>query len=166
MEDYILLNHRAVTSGFVDLIDVEIFSGDDIVQNIIADAHAHEVPVIASNHHFHETPIKQTLLNIFKKMDFLGADILKIAVMPTSRRDVIRLLSATENASRFSRKPIITMSMGGTGLISRLCGEVFGSALTFGAVGKVSAPGQINAEDLRSVLNLIHQNLPEDTQEK
>ena len=56
--------------------------------------------------------------------------------------------------------------MGGTGLISRLCGEVFGSALTFGAVGKVSAPGQINAEDLRSVLNLIHQNLPEDTQEK
>ena len=58
------------------------------------------------------------------------------------------------------------MSMGGTGLISRLCGEVFGSALTFGAVGKVSAPGQINAEDLRSVLNLIHQNLPEDTQEK
>ena len=166
MEDYILLNHRAVTSGLVDLIDVEIFSGDDIVQNIIADAHAHEVPVIASNHHFHETPIEQTLLNIFKKMDFLGADILKIAVMPTSRRDVIRLLSATENASRFSRKPIITMSMGGTGLISRLCGEVFGSALTFGAVGKVSAPGQINAEDLRSVLNLIHQNLPEDTQEK
>ena len=166
MEDYILLNHRAVTSGLVDLIDVEIFSGDDIVQNIIADAHAHEVPVIASNHHFHETPIEQTLLNIFKKMDFLGADILKIAVMPTSRRDVIRLLSATENASRFSRKPIITMSMGGTGLISRLGGEVFGSALTFGAVGKVSAPGQINAEDLRSVLNLIHQNLPEDTQEK
>lgn len=166
MEDYILLNHRAVTSGLVDLIDVEIFSGDDIVQNIIADAHAHEVPVIASNHYFHETPIEQTLLNIFKKMDFLGADILKIAVMPTSRRDVIRLLSATENASRFSRKPIITMSMGGTGLISRLCGEVFGSALTFGAVGKVSAPGQINAEDLRSVLNLIHQNLPEDTQEK
>ncbi|WP_432629080.1 type I 3-dehydroquinate dehydratase [Brotaphodocola sp.] len=166
MDDYILLNHRAVASGLVDLIDVEIFSGDDVVQKIIADAHAHQIPVIASNHHFHETPVERTLMNIFKKMDFLGADILKIAVMPTSRRDVLRLLYATETTSQLSEKPIITMSMGGTGLISRLCGEVFGSALTFGAVGKASAPGQINAEDLRSVLNLIHQNLPTDTQEK
>ena len=159
MEDYTILNHRAVTSGLIDLIDVEIFSGDDVVQAIIQDAHAHQIPVIASNHHFHETPEEETLLNIFRKMNFLGADILKIAVMPSSRRDVLRLLSATETASRFSEKPIITMSMSGTGLISRLCGEVFGSALTFGAVGKTSAPGQISASELKAVLNLIHENL-------
>ena len=47
----------------------------------------------------------------------------------------------------------------GTGLISRLCGEVFGSALTFGAVGKASAPGQMNAADLNTVLNLIHESM-------
>jgi 3-dehydroquinate dehydratase-1 len=58
---------------------------------------------------------------------------------------------ATDHADR----PIITMSMAGTGLISRLCGEVFGSAATFGAVGKVSAPGQMNAKDLDTVLKLI-----------
>ena len=46
-----------------------------------------------------------------------------------------------------------------TGLISRLCGEVFGSALTFGAVGKASAPGQMNAEDLNKILTLIHKSL-------
>jgi 3-dehydroquinate dehydratase-1 len=51
------------------------------------------------------------------------------------------------------------MSMAGTGLISRLCGEVFGSSCTFGAVGKVSAPGQMNAVDLDTVLNLIHNGL-------
>lgn len=45
------------------------------------------------------------------------------------------------------------------GLISRLCGEVFGSALTFGAVGKASAPGQMNAADLNTVLNLIHESM-------
>lgn len=161
MEDYLLLNHRAITSALVNLIDVEIFSGDDVVQKLIPEAHAHQIPVIASNHHFHETPDEETLLNIFKKMDFLGADILKIAVMPTSRRDVLRLLSATETVSHFSEKPVITMSMSGTGLISRLCGEVFGSALTFGAVGKASAPGQIHVEDLKMVLNLIHENLTE-----
>ncbi|MCR4745048.1 MAG: type I 3-dehydroquinate dehydratase, partial [Lachnospiraceae bacterium] len=37
-----------------------------------------------------------------------------------------------------------------------LCGESFGSAATFGAVGKVSAPGQMDAEGLDTVLNLIH----------
>ena len=40
----------------------------------------------------------------------------------------------------------------------RLCGEAFGSALTFGSVGAASAPGQINAEDLREILALIHAN--------
>ena len=50
-------------------------------------------------------------------------------------------------------------SMAGTGLISRLCGEVFGSALTFGAVGKASAPGQMNASDLREILTLIDKSI-------
>lgn len=70
------------------------------------------------------------------------------------------LLSATEEmATDYADRPIITMSMAGTGLISRLCGEVFGSSCTFGAVGKVSAPGQMNAVDLDTVLNLIHNGL-------
>ena len=89
----------------------------------------------------------------------MGADILKIAVMPQSRKDVLTLLSATEEMDRRTTKPLITMSMGPVGMISRLCGEVFGSALTFGAVGKVSAPGQIGAKDLSHVLNLIHQSM-------
>ena len=38
---------------------------------------------------------------------------------------------------------IITMSMTVAGVISRLCDEVFSSAMTFGMVGLVSAPGQI-----------------------
>ena len=80
--------------------------------------------------------------------------------MPQSKKDVLTLLSATEEmASEYADRPIITMSMAGTGLISRLCGEVFGSALTFGAVGKASAPGQMNAEDLNKILTLIHKSL-------
>lgn len=77
-----------------------------------------------------------------------------------TKKDVLTLLSATEEmASEYADRPIITMSMAGTGLISRLCGEVFGSALTFGAVGKASAPGQMNAEDLNKILTLIHKSL-------
>ena len=93
-------------------------------------------------------------------MQQMGADIPKIAVMPQNRKDVLTLLLATEEmTAEYADRPIITMSMSGTGLISRLCGEVFGSSCTFGAVGKVSAPGQMNAEDLDTVLELIHKGL-------
>ena len=93
-------------------------------------------------------------------MQDLGADIPKIAVMPQSKADVLTLLSATEEmATNFADRPIITMSMAATGLISRLCGEVFGSAATFGAVGKASAPGQMNAKDLETILSLLHASL-------
>ena len=78
--------------------------------------------------------------------------------MPACRADVITLLDATQEADEAIGKPIITISMSGTGLVSRLSGESFGSALTFGAVGKVSAPGQMNAEDLRLILELIHKS--------
>lgn len=37
-------------------------------------------------------------------------------------------------------------------MISRLCGEVFGSALTFGTVGKALPPDRSTAKDLASVL--------------
>ena len=40
------------------------------------------------------------------------------------------------------------MSMGKLGVISRICGEVFGSAVTFGTAGKASAPGQLPANQL------------------
>ena len=41
-------------------------------------------------------------------------------------------------------------------MISRLSGEAFGSAMTFGAVGQVSAPGQIPVERLRNALQILH----------
>ena len=83
----------------------------------------------------------------------------KIAVMPHSKKDVLTLLAATAEASERLTVPVITMSMGGQGLVSRLSGEVFGSCLTFGALRSASAPGQIDAEDLKRVLEVIHQAL-------
>ena len=127
---------------------------------VVETAHANGVKVIASNHDFHKTPAKEEIVSRLRKMQELGADIPKIAVMPQNKKDVLTLLTATEEmASEYADRPIITMSMSGTGVISRLCGEVFGSALTFGAVGKVSAPGQMGIEDLTTVLGLLHKSL-------
>ena len=73
---------------------------------------------------------------------------------------MLTLLAATEEMfSNYADGPIITMSMSGIGSISRLCGEVFGSALTFGAAGQTSAPGQMDVKDLAEGLALIHRGL-------
>ena len=157
---YVELNQNAAKTGLVDLVDVEAFTGDDVVKAVVETAHANGVKVIASNHDFHKTPAKEEIVSRLRKMQDLGADIPKIAVMPQNKKDVLTLLAATEEMAReYADRPIITMSMSGTGVISRLCGEVFGSALTFGAVGKVSAPGQMGIGDLTTVLGLLHKSL-------
>ena len=159
-EAYKKLNIAAAESGCVDLVDVEAFTGDEVVKEIIEAVHQHGVKVVASNHDFDKTPAKDDIVGRLCKMQELGADIPKIAVMPKSKEDVLTLLAATEEMNRkHADRPIITMSMAGTGVISRLCGEVFGSALTFGAAKKASSPWQIGVEDLAQVLSLLHKSL-------
>lgn len=159
-EAYAALNKAVAETGNVDLVDVEAFTGDEVVKDIIEAVHKAGVKVVASNHDFDKTPDQADIVGRLCKMQELGADIPKIAVMPQSKKDVITLLAATEEMTReHADRPIITMSMAGTGVISRLCGEVFGSALTFGAAKKASAPGQMGVYDLETVLNLLHKSL-------
>ena len=160
VSDYATLNIAAAQSGYVDLIDVEAFTGDDVVKTIIDVAHKAGVKVIASNHDFFKTPEKEEIIRRLRMMQDFGADIPKMAVMPTCKQDVLTLLSATlEMSEKYADRPIITMSMAGTGVVSRLTGETFGSALTFGAASKASAPGQVGVHELKQVLDIIHNSL-------
>ena len=157
MEQYTALNEAAARSGHVDAVDVEIFSGDEVVAANLRNIHGAGVAVVGSSHEFGYTPTQEELVARLCKQQEMGCDILKVAVMPQCRRDVLTLLSATEEMyTQHARQPIVTMSMAGTGVLSRLCGEVFGSAMTFGAVGQVSAPGQVQVEQLNTVLQILH----------
>ena len=93
---YAELNIKTAQSGYVDLVDVEVFTGDEIVKEIIEGAHAAGVKVVASNHDFFKTPEKEEIVSRLRKMQELGADIPKIAVMPQNKKDVLTLLAATE----------------------------------------------------------------------
>lgn len=159
-EAYLALNQVAAASGDVDLLDVEIFSDEDTVRSIIEYAHDKGVKVVSSNHDFQKTPPQNEIVKRLQKMQELGADILKIAVMPQTKEDVITLLAATEEmVTNYAAQPVVTMSMSGQGVISRLAGEVFGSAITFGAAKKASAPGQIPVGELEQVLAIIHKSI-------
>ena len=160
MEQYTALNLAVAASGDADLIDVEIFSGDGVVKANIDGIHKAGALVVGSNHDFFATPEKDDIVSRLRKMQEMGADIPKIAVMPKSTADVLTLLAATaEMHETYADRPIITMSMSAKGVISRLSCEAFGSAMTFGAVGQVSAPGQIPVEQLRQVLDILHSAL-------
>lgn len=160
LEDYEEFLLEVLASGQADLIDVELFMGEEFLSGIVEKAHEKNVKVIASNHDFEKTPNTGEIVERLCRMQKAGADLLKLAAMPRDPGDVLTLLAATWQMKEcYARQPVITMSMGGTGVISRLAGEIFGSAMTFGAVGKASAPGQVGAEELREVLGLLHEKL-------
>lgn len=159
-EYYVELNQTAIHTRNIDLVDVELFAGDSYVKAILAAAKKNGVFVVMSNHDFAKTPTKDEIVSRLRKMQEYGADIPKIAVMPTTVADVITLIDATNTMkTQYADRPIITMSMGGTGVISRLAGEVFGSAFTFGAGQKASAPGQIPVGELKRVLEILHKSM-------
>ena len=135
------------------LLDVELSQGMACVQELIKHAHQMGIGVIVSQHDFKKTPEASSLITTMEQMASYGADVCKIAVMPQSLADVAALLSATGTMKENHPETLlITMSMGRTGCVSRLCGGLFGSVMSFGSMGKASAPGQVSAKELSDVL--------------
>ncbi len=160
LDYYFALNRTIVETGLVDLIDIELFNEESQMKGLVKHAHENNVFVIISNHDFDKTPDKEEIISRLRRAQELGGDIPKIAVMPKKVADVITLLDATTTMTeQFADRPIITMSMAGKGVISRMTGELFGSSITFASAKKASAPGQIAVEDLKDVMNLLHNNL-------
>lgn len=161
LENYTALCKSVIASGDIDIIDVELSKGDSVCRDIIQFAHEYNTCVFLSSHDFQKTPSKDILLSRFRKMQELQADVPKIAVMPHCAADVLTLLSAANTFTEtYADRPIIAISMGWLGGVSRIAGEVFGSALTFGIAAKASAPGQMSANDVSYMLDLLHNKNP------
>jgi 3-dehydroquinate dehydratase-1 len=75
--------------------------------------------------------------------------------MPRDLGDVLTLLAATNEANGKARIPLISMSMGPLGSVTRMIGGVFGSSLSFAVGEGSSAPGQIPIADLNVVYDVI-----------
>lgn len=147
---------ETVCCSDVDMIDIEVMSGNQLVYQLVDMIHKNNKKVILSYHDFTSTPNDLEIKSVLEKMEILNGDILKIAVMPQTYKDVIRLLNVTMEMSERLNKPLITMSMGHLGKVSRLIGELTGSCVTFASAGKSSAPGQVSVEDINMILEAIH----------
>lgn len=154
--EYIKLIETACQSHSVDMVDIELMSGNVLVCQLVKIAHQNDVKVIMSYHDFDQTPDVHEMKKHLECMEILGADIGKIAVMPHRYKDVVRLLEVTMEMSQRLNIPLVTMSMGEMGKISRISGELTGSAMTFASGGLSSAPGQIPVEKMNILLEAIH----------
>ena len=161
-QGYVLLIRTALECGQMDLVDLELFTAPEETKALIDEAHDKGTKVILSSHDFKSTPPLDEMVSRLRTMEEKGGDILKLAVTPWSPEDVLALLEATvKMKDNPSGRPLITMSMGGFGVVSRLAGEIFGSCMTFGCSQSQSAPGQIEAVPLAQVLDTIHQAIGE-----
>ncbi len=159
-EDYFALNAMAAGSGLADIVDVEIARKEELVRRTISFIHEQNVVILGSNHDFEKTPPAEEIVRRLIHMQELGADITKIAVMPQKKQDVLDLIrAAVQMEEVYGDRPCVTMSMGKTGVISRICGSFSGSSITFGMAGTASAPGQIPAEDLAQILRILSQSI-------
>lgn len=122
--------------------------------SLIQSAKSKGLVTLVSHHNFEETPSIAAMVILLSKAEQLGGDIPKLAVMPQTKMDVLRLLEVTLLLSERSKgQPVITMSMGELGQVSRVIGSFSGSALTFGSLQQASAPGQIEVETLAQMMN-------------
>lgn len=147
---------KAIQSGMIDMIDVQLSMGEDVCRELTALARRAGVATILSSHDFIKTPPKQDMLKTLETAREYGADIAKLAVMPKTALDVLALLETTAEFTRQNpHYTVITMSMGALGKLSRVCGELVGSAVTFAALDRASAPGQFHVTKLRPTLELL-----------
>lgn len=142
-------------SGSADFVDFEMSAPEAHTRAVLEAAQGNDTQVVLSYHNFEETPAPEELLARFGRAEALGGDIAKVAVMPHDLDDVLVLLRATLQASRETSLPLISISMGELGAISRAIGWYFGSAVTFAAGRQGSAPGQLAIQDMRELIALL-----------
>jgi 3-dehydroquinate dehydratase-1 len=149
------LFREALATGAVDLMDIEMLNGEGYINSIRKLVDQYGKKLILSYHNFQSTPNEQFIFDKLLEGELLGADIVKVALMPNTSDDVLRLLSATGAGWEKIKIPMITMAMGSLGRISRVWGNAFGSEVTFGSMGKASAPGQIEIRELKRIIEFL-----------
>ncbi|MCX6695039.1 MAG: type I 3-dehydroquinate dehydratase [Candidatus Altiarchaeota archaeon] len=139
-------------------VSVELKTDEDLRQNLIKKAKKRNVKVIVAFHDFKSTPSFEDIVETLDDEERVGADIVKVAFMANDHADVLTLLRAL--VERKKSVPVIALSIGEKGKMSRILAPVFGSYLTFASASKdkVSAPGQMALDEMKKFMTLCDEN--------
>ena len=160
-DKYLSLVRAMSKSKNIDIVDVDISSLRREDRHIIYEI-KDSSKLLISYHNFKHTPSVEAMKKILLNMNYYKPDIYKLAVMPLNKSDNINVLKLAVDAEQNLERPIVIISMGKMGVASRICGEIFSSSISFASLEKSSAPGQIEIDELREVLEIIHKNYTDD----
>lgn len=149
------INRLVISNKLADIVDVELADGNPSKRELVELAHENAVKIIMSYHNFDATPEQEFMTGKLEAMKNMGADIIKIAVMPKSIHDVYRLMETALYTKEKLDVPLVAISMGALGAITRISGALYGSGITFGTMEQASAPGQIPVSDLKRMMDDI-----------
>ncbi len=142
----------------VDAVDVEVDRGVDLpggATGLVSGARRLGAVVIGSHHDFSGTPPEPEVRDALARQEAVGVDIAKVAYMARVPQDLHVVLKAQMWARENLEIPVIGLSMGPLGSLSRICGMRLGCAATFATVGAASAPGQFSADQVRAALDVL-----------
>jgi 3-dehydroquinate dehydratase-1 len=157
-EEVVELYAAVAAARLVDFIDFEMDNDAEHLRRVRECTRQHEIRLILSYHNVGYTPGQDYLVDRFLEAERLGADVAMVQVMPRNRADVLRLLAATAEADDKTRIPLISISLGPLGSVTRMVGGLFGSWLSFAVGESASAPGQIPIGDLVTVFDIIRRS--------
>lgn len=136
----------------VEMIDIEITAAGEF-RKLRTICDLAKTVLVGSYHNFTLTPDTESLEVIHATGRTLGADIVKVALMPQNREDLLRLIKFT---LRHRAEGIITIAMGEIGASSRVFTPLLGSLVTYGTINRSTAPGQLSARELADLFLRLH----------
>jgi 3-dehydroquinate dehydratase / shikimate dehydrogenase len=140
---------KAANAG-CQLVDIELQTAMKVKPEQLQQLRT-RASLILSSHDFRATrKLEETLA----KMRTYPADYYKIVTTATTLSDNVTMMKFLEKES--SQHSLIGLCMGEQGIISRVLAVRAGSVFTFASLspGEETAPGQITAQDLRSVYRI------------
>ncbi|WP_183040994.1 type I 3-dehydroquinate dehydratase [Salipaludibacillus neizhouensis] len=158
-DEKLLLFEKVSVNKKIDILDYELVNGEKNIGEVREITKQSGIQLMLSYHNFERTPDQEVLMTKCKVAESFKADLVKISVMSQSKDDVLLVLNVTNEASKTIKIPLVTISMGESGAITRLLGWAFGSTITYAIGAKSSAPGQMPIETLRSAINTMKKSL-------
>lgn len=145
-------------SGTAAYIDIELESSDAFLVAVKELTRKNNTGLLISHHDFEKTYSEKQIVDIFNRMNAKGADVLKLAMYAQNKEDVQRLVAVVSAYGLKFEAPIIAISMGEAGCISRIIPDILGGSLTYASGAESTAPGQMTVREileLRRILGVI-----------
>lgn len=151
VEEQAMVLEAAVRAG-CQWVDVEMESVDRAGKSFLR--RFSPAKVIVSYHNYHKTP---ALTGVYHRISRLPAQVVKIATQARGLRDNLRVLRLLK-ARRAGGQKLLALSLGPSGLPSRLLAIRWGSPFTYASPNNHSSVGhgQLPAETLRTVYRVDH----------